>query len=66
MTIPCRRVSECLVSLEQKGDKGGSMQAWKSPSESEQNVLGHFGETGRAPPDTELAEALAALGDALS
>jgi len=27
------------------------MQAWKSPSESEQNVLGHFVETGRAPPD---------------
>ena len=42
------------------------MQAWKSPSESEQNVLGHFVETGRVPPDTELAKALAALGDALS
>jgi hypothetical protein len=52
--------------FEQKGDKGGNVQAWKSPSESEQNVLGHFVETGRAPPDTELAEALAALGDALS
>ncbi len=65
MTIPCRGVSECLVSLNKKATKEEACKASRA-SESEQNVLRHFVETGRAPPDTELAEALGAYGDALS